>query len=55
MSMKVLEIIRVLQDKKMAFVPFADVCKFLQLCEVLGVVACGGAFATDMSGQWFYL
>ena len=53
--MKVLEKVRELQDKKMTFVPFVDVCKFLQVCEILNVVVCGGAFATDMSGQWFYL
>lgn len=36
------------------FVSFADVDKFTSVCEAVGIVACGGAFATDMSGQYFY-
>lgn len=46
---------REMECKGQTFIKFADVVRFLQLCDVIGLVACGGAFATDMSGQWFYI
>ena len=46
---------REMESKGQTFVRFEDVCRFLQVCEVIGLVACGGAFALDMSGQWFYV
>lgn len=47
--------VRELENKKVTFVTFDNVTKFLSLCNVLNIVAFGGAFATDMSGQWFYI
>jgi hypothetical protein len=46
---------REMESKGMTFIKFCDVDKFLLVCEIIGLVACGGAFATDMSGQWFYV
>ena len=46
---------REMESKGMTFIKFCDVDKFLLVCDVIGLVACGGAFATDMSGQWFYI
>jgi len=46
---------REMECKGQTFIKFADVVRFLQVCDVIGLVACGGAFATDMSGQWFYI
>lgn len=46
--------IKEMEAKGQTFVTFENVCAFLHLCNVLGVVAFGGAFADDMSGQWFY-
>lgn len=46
---------REMECKGQTFIKFADVVRFLQVCEIIGLVACGGAFATDMSGQWFYI
>ena len=47
--------VREMESKGQTFIKFADVVRFLQVCDVIGLVACGGAFATDMSGQWFYV
>lgn len=38
-----------------AFVPFAEVNGFCNVCEAVGMVVCGGAFDADMTGQYFYL
>ena len=46
---------REMESNGMTFIKFCDVDKFLLVCEIIGLVACGGAFATDMSGQWFYI
>lgn len=37
-----------------AFVPFGDIERFCGVCEAVGMVVCGGAFASDMTGQYFY-
>ena len=47
--------VKELESKKVTFVKFADVCKFMGLCHVLGIVASGGAFDAEMTGQWFYI
>lgn len=44
-----------LEEKKITFISFADVTTFLMICETIGVVAFGGAFASDMTGQYFYI
>lgn len=43
-----------IQDGKTTFVKFEDVTKILLMCAAAGITVCGGAFAHDMSGQWFY-
>lgn len=53
--MKAVELIRELDAKKITFVPFELTIQFCQLCDVLGIAVCGGAFASDMSGQWVYV
>ena len=35
-------------------IPFEDVDVFTAVCETVGLVVCGGTFADDMSGQYFY-
>lgn len=52
---KMLGKVRELEAKGQTFVSFADVCAFELVCRTVGTVACGGAFANDMSGQWFYI
>lgn len=44
-----------LEEKKITFIRFADVLSFLAICEAVGIVAFGGAFASDMTGQYFYI
>lgn len=50
----IIEKVKELEAKGQTFVTFDGVCLFLHLCNVLGVLTFGGAFADDMSGQWFY-
>lgn len=52
--MATIEKVKELETKGQTFVTFANVLTFLRLCDVLGIVVFGGAFASDMSGQWFY-
>lgn len=54
-KMDAIKNVKELESKKVTFVKFADVCKFMGLCHVLGIVASGGAFDAEMTGQWFYL
>ena len=53
--MAAIEKVRELDAKGMVFVPMDIAMQFCALCEVLGIIVCGGAFARDMSGQWFYV
>lgn len=53
-KLNVIEKVKELDAKGQTFVSFENVCLFLHLCNVLGVLTFGGAFADDMSGQWFY-
>lgn len=53
-KLNVIEKVKELDAKGQTFVTFDSVCLFLHLCNVLGVISFGGAFADDMSGQWFY-
>lgn len=53
-KLNVIEKVKELEAKGQTFVTFDSVCLFLHLCNVLGVLTFGGAFADDMSGQWFY-
>lgn len=53
--MEAINNVKELESKKVTFVKFADVCKFLGLCGVLGIVVNGGAFDDALTGQWFYL
>ena len=42
------------QGGKTTFVRFENVTNFLIVCAAAGITVCGGAFAADMSGQWYY-
>lgn len=53
--METVKFVKELDAKGMTFVPFDNVLQFCELCKVLGIIVCGGAFARDMSGQWFYV
>ena len=53
--METIKNVHELNEKKITFVSFENVVKFLQVCSVLGIVCCGGAFDKEMSGQWFYV
>ena len=44
-----------LEEKGQTFVSFVDVTAFLLLCEAVGILANGGAFSSDMKGQYFYI
>ena len=44
-----------LEEKGQTFVSFVDVTAFLLLCEAVGILANGGAFSSDMTGQYFYI
>ena len=46
---------REMERNGMTFVRFCDIDRFLLICNVIGVVCFGGAFASDMSGQYFYI
>ena len=43
-----------IQDGKTTFVKFENVTQFLIVCAAEGITVFGGAFAADMSGQWYY-
>lgn len=43
------------ESKGQVFIPFSDVDVFTSVCDAFGLVVCGGAFLSDMSGQYFYL
>ena len=53
-SSAILASARELESKKMTFVKFENVLKFLEVCAAIGIACYGGAFASDMTGQWFY-
>lgn len=53
--MGVIENVRELESKKITFVRSENICKFVALCSVLGVICLGGAFGYGFDGQWFYL
>ena len=44
-----------LEENGQTFVAFVDVTAFLLLCEAVGILANGGAFSSDMTGQYFYI
>ena len=44
-----------LEEKCQTFVSFVDVTRFLLLCQAAGILAYGGAFSRDMTGQYFYV
>ena len=52
--METIKNVEELNEKKITFVSFANVVRFLQLCTVLGITCYGGAFDNTMTGQWFY-
>lgn len=53
--METIKNVRELNEKKITFVSFDNVVKFLQVCSALGIVCCGGAFDNAMTGRWFYV
>ena len=44
-----------LEENGQTFVAFVDVTAFLLLCEAVGILVNGGAFSSDMKGQYFYI
>lgn len=44
-----------LEEKGQTFVAFVDVTAFLLLCKSVGILVNGGAFSSDMTGQYFYI
>lgn len=44
-----------LEENGQTFVAFVDVTAFLLLCKAVGILANGGAFSSDMKGQYFYI
>jgi hypothetical protein len=44
-----------LEEKGQTFVAFVDVTTFLLLCQAAGILTYGGAFSSDMTGQYFYI
>lgn len=44
-----------LEENGQTFVAFVDVTAFLFLCKAVGILANGGAFSSDMTGQYFYI
>lgn len=44
-----------LEENGQTFVAFVDVTAFLLLCKAVGILANGGAFSSDMTGQYFYI
>lgn len=53
--METIKNVQELNEKKITFVSFKNVVRFLQICSVVGVVCYGGAFDSNMTGQWFYV
>lgn len=43
-----------LERDSQVVVSFDDIDLFLSVCDAVGITACGGAFLSDMSGQYFY-
>ena len=44
-----------LEENGQTFVAFVDVTAFLLLCKAVGILANGGAFSSEMTGQYFYI
>ena len=44
-----------LEENGQTFVAFVDVTAFLLLCKAVGILVNGGAFSSDMTGQYFYI
>ena len=44
-----------LEENGQTFVAFVDVTSFLLLCKAVGILVNGGAFSSDMTGQYFYI
>ena len=44
-----------LEENGQTFVAFVDVTAFLLLCKAVGILANGGSFSSDMTGQYFYI
>ena len=55
MIMDVVKNFKDVQGGKTTFVRFENVTNFLIVCAAAGITVWGGAFAHDMSGQWFYV
>ena len=53
--METIKNVQELNEKKITFVSFDNVVRFLQVCSALGIVCFGGAFDNAMTGQWFYV
>lgn len=53
--METIKNIQELNEKKITFVGFDNVVKFLRVCTAVGIVCYGGAFDNAMTGQWFYV
>ena len=51
----IVERVHELEEKGQTFVDFVDVAAFLLLCKTVGIFANGGAFSSDMKGQYFYI
>ena len=51
----IVERVHELEEKGQTFVAFVDVTAFLLLCKAVGILANGGAFSSDMTGQYFYI
>lgn len=49
------ELVHELEENGQTFVTFVDVTAFLLLCKAVGILANGGAFSSDMKGQYFYI
>lgn len=44
-----------LEENGHTFITLVDVTAFLLLCKAVGILANGGAFSSDMTGQYFYI
>ena len=51
----IVERVHELEEKGQTFVDLVDVTAFLLLCKTVGIFANGGAFSSDMKGQYFYI
>ena len=52
---RLVERVHELEENGQTFVAFVDVTAFLLLCKAVGIFANGGAFSSDMKGQYFYI